>query len=93
MTWGLWESVARSGQTHVEGAPIEQAPGTSKLLKDDGQLLAPDQMERELLGGVRVSRTADGGLSLRNGNLREVLAAADTDLRVRLKAAKGTAED
>lgn len=77
------EVVYQTGTLHqrmaLRGGPT---PGTSEFLADDGALLPPGEVERTLVGGVVVARAATGGLSLRNGNLRDRLAqeASSDDL-------------
>jgi hypothetical protein len=81
------EVVATNGSTlHARMAePTREQAKVSSYLIDNGETLPYDVPEREVAPGVRVARSATGGLSIRNGNLREVLAAADTDALTKLK--------
>lgn len=89
-TWRLperMEVVYSYGTLH--GRAAQPAAGNalpSSYLQDDGGLLPYDVPEVDLGGDVRLARSATGGLSIRSGRLREVLAEAETDARVKLRA-------
>jgi hypothetical protein len=80
------EVVASTGtlRERLAGATRENG-GTSDYLRDNGSRLPFDQHEIELAGGVKLARSATGGLTLRSGRLREILAEAEVDARIKLK--------
>jgi len=84
------EVVYSSGTLHARAAlPASgQAPGQSDFLRDTGEILAFDQFEREIAPDMRIARSATGGLTLRSGRLREVLAEAELDAIVKLRSAE-----
>lgn len=89
MEWRLPEAmpvVASYGtlRERMAGMTRENA-GTSDYLIDDGSVLPHGQPEMSLGGGVMLARSATGGLTLRHGNLREVLAAAELDATIKAR--------
>lgn len=92
-TWRLPERaevVAATGTLQARAAQPtgDQVAGRSNYLRDDGRILPLDIPDADLGHGVRLARSATGGLSIRSGNLREILAAADTDALLKLRAAE-----
>ncbi len=81
------EVVASTGTLHARAAqPTREQAGSSDFLRDDGVTLPSDVPEVDLGNDVRLARSATGGLTIRSGRLREVIAEAETDARLKLAA-------
>lgn len=77
-----------SGTLHARAAMPAPGdpPGKADFLRDNGEVLAFDEFEREIAPDVRVARSATGGLTIRSGRLREVLAEAELDAMIKSRS-------